>query len=149
MANLKKQRAQSRTSNASENGSLVTSAQGINSNYPVQPMELSLTSNDLQTPSITKFSGVTSDVVSDSTRSRRCCAVMWTQKYSFIANNNKMLCGNINLWIYTKINMILYRLYIKTLKINLHIQLLINYLRVFLVEKFNLKTKIFLAVFDK
>lgn len=76
LANLKKQRAQSRTSNASENGTVVTGGNGINANYPIQPMELSLTSNELQTPSITKFSGVTSDVVSDSTRSRRCCSVM-------------------------------------------------------------------------
>lgn len=97
LANLKKQRAQSRNSGTSENGSLMGGApQSINSSIigtgngggggagtssGVQSMELSLLSstNDLSestAPTITKFSGVTSDVVSDSTRSRRCCVVM-------------------------------------------------------------------------
>lgn len=95
LANLKKQRAQSRNSGTSENGSLMGGApQSINSSIigtgnggaagtssGVQSMELSLLSstNDLSestVPTITKFSGVTSDVVSDSTRSRRCCVVM-------------------------------------------------------------------------
>lgn len=96
LANLKKQRAQSRNSGTSENGSLMGGApQSISSsiigtgnggsatgtNSGVQSMELSLLSstNDLSestAPTITKFSGVTSDVVSDSTRSRRCCVVM-------------------------------------------------------------------------
>lgn len=74
LANLKKQRAQSRTTGSPENGSLLSSQ--LNSNYPSQSMDISLTSSELQPPSITKFSGVTSDVVSDSTRSRRCCALM-------------------------------------------------------------------------
>lgn len=102
LANLKKQRAQSRNSATSENGSLIVGApQSINSTNSLcggavgnsingniiggnvsgaQSMEYSLLSstNDLHetTPTITKFSGVTSDVVSDSTRSRRCCVVM-------------------------------------------------------------------------
>lgn len=72
LANLKKQRAQSRSSTTSENGSLIgnpTIASNLISGQPM--MEL----ND-QTPKITKFSGVTSDVVSDSTSSRRCCIMM-------------------------------------------------------------------------
>lgn len=92
LANLKKQRAQSRNSaTASENGSLMGAPQSITSNNSLcsgpnsgigQSMEMSLLSstNDLMhgdsAPTITKFSGVTSDVVSDSTRSRRCCIVM-------------------------------------------------------------------------
>lgn len=85
LANLKKQRAQSRTSGSSENGSLITttsqSAHSCNSLVGSNPqsMDLSLLSatNDVrETPTITKFSGVTSDLVSDSTRSRRCCIIM-------------------------------------------------------------------------
>lgn len=99
LANLKKQRAQSRNSAvASENGSLIatpsiamaTTNSGMcntgstlarNSLGPSMEMSfLSSSTNDLMhvesTPTITKFSGVTSDVVSDSTRSRRCCIVM-------------------------------------------------------------------------
>lgn len=74
LANLKKQRAQSRSSTTSENGSLIGGNQTIASTLlSGQPM-LELTD---QTPKITKFSGVTSDVVSDSTSSRRCCTIMW------------------------------------------------------------------------
>lgn len=81
LANLKKQRAQSRTSTASENGvgggTLQSTSGSINQqvNGGQQSMELSVVSTDIQTPKITKFSGVTSDVVSDST-SRRCCVIM-------------------------------------------------------------------------
>ena len=105
LANLKKQRAQSRTGGgngtASENGSLVTTTHiggssngttsiahtnGTNSHVgnnvhsnnklnAVQPLDLAIVSNNVQTAKITKFSGVTSDVVSDST-SRRCCTIM-------------------------------------------------------------------------
>lgn len=95
LANLKKQRAQSRNSaTISENGSLIGAPQSITSTNSLcsgvggistgagQSMEMSLLSstNDLMhtdpNATITKFSGVTSDVVSDSTRSRRCCIVM-------------------------------------------------------------------------
>lgn len=96
LANLKKQRAQSRNSAVSENGSLIAtpsittatnslcntgSDMARNSLGPSTEMSfLSTSTNDLMhvgpSPTITKFSGVTSDVVSDSTRSRRCCVVM-------------------------------------------------------------------------
>lgn len=96
LANLKKQRAQSRNSGTLENGSLIGAPPSITStnsqcnaipNFPrnsgASSMDMSLLSvstNDILTTgpnqSITKFSGVTSDVVSDSTRSRRCCIVM-------------------------------------------------------------------------
>lgn len=85
LANLKKQRAQSRNSATSENGSIIGASQSLNSCNSIsgiggQSMELSLLSsnNDIHdpTPTITKFSGVTSDVVSDSTHSRRCCILM-------------------------------------------------------------------------
>lgn len=97
MANLKKQRAQSRNSGTLDNGSLLSAAPpsitstnslcNATQNYVrssgASSMDMSLLSastNDILTTgpnhSITKFSGVTSDVVSDSTRSRRCCIVM-------------------------------------------------------------------------
>lgn len=97
MANLKKQRAQSRNSGTLDNGSLLGAPPSITStnslctpapNFPnrnsgASSMDMSLLSastNDIlnvgPNQSITKFSGVTSDVVSDSTRSRRCCIVM-------------------------------------------------------------------------
>lgn len=78
LANLKKQRAQSRSSTTSENGSLIggsTIASNLIGGHGQPIMELTD-----QPPKITKFSGVTSDVVSDSTRSRRCCTVMWISK---------------------------------------------------------------------
>ncbi|XP_055312649.1 protein phosphatase 1 regulatory subunit 16A isoform X2 [Sitodiplosis mosellana] len=96
LANLKKQRAQSRNSAVSENGSLIATPSittatnsmcntgnslARNSLGPSMEMSfLSTSTNDLMhddtAPTVVKFSGVTSDVVSDSTRSRRCCIVM-------------------------------------------------------------------------
>lgn len=100
MANLKKQRAQSRSSANSETGSIIgtpslnnisttttpasldnnttTSSSQNHNQMNGESSELSLLSNNnLEiAPTITKFSGVTSDVVSDSTRTRRCCIIM-------------------------------------------------------------------------
>ncbi|KAG4066558.1 hypothetical protein HA402_007194 [Bradysia odoriphaga] len=75
LANLKKQRAQSRSSTTSENGSLIGNPTIASSLMSGQPM-MELNELNDQTPKITKFSGVTSDVVSDSTSSRRCCTIM-------------------------------------------------------------------------
>ncbi|XP_031640408.1 protein phosphatase 1 regulatory subunit 16A isoform X2 [Contarinia nasturtii] len=83
LANLKKQRAQSRNSAVSENGSLIAPSITTAANSIGPSMEMSFLSSstnelmhDESAATITKFSGVTSDVVSDSTRSRRCCIVM-------------------------------------------------------------------------
>lgn len=76
LADLKKHRLLSsklRSSTSPENGSI-----GVQS---MPPIELSVVSTpDLQSPikssAMPKFSGITGDVVSDSTRSRKCCNLM-------------------------------------------------------------------------
>lgn len=80
LANLKKQRAQSRTS-TSDNGPLVSSSKtstGNPSGNVTNGIATTATSGlatEVSAPPVIKFSGVTSDVVSDST-SRRCCCIM-------------------------------------------------------------------------
>lgn len=83
LANLKKQRALNRSSSALENGTILgpaslemdTHSNGLQSNdFKVfkDPMKPETTNSK-----VTKFSGVTSDIVSDSTdSSRRCCSIM-------------------------------------------------------------------------
>lgn len=68
LADLKKHRSQSRSSSSPENGSIGTNQIEL----PV------LLSPDSQSPTITmsKFSGITGDVVGDSTKSRKCCVLM-------------------------------------------------------------------------
>lgn len=71
LAELKNHR-KSRSSTSPENGSVGTKS--------LPPIELSIVSTpELQSPNaatISKFSGITGDVVSDSTRSRKCCNLM-------------------------------------------------------------------------
>ncbi|GAB0095706.1 protein phosphatase 1 regulatory subunit 16A [Sergentomyia squamirostris] len=79
LADLKKHRAQSRNSNSPENGSILTTqslagATGVAGQTPA--VELSLVSSPSLQNSPAKFSGITGDVVSDSTRSRKCCVIM-------------------------------------------------------------------------
>lgn len=66
---MKKHRSQSRSSSSPENGSIGTQNQ---IELPV------LLSPDLQSPTVTmsKFSGITGEVVGDSTKSRKCCVLM-------------------------------------------------------------------------
>lgn len=98
LANLKKQRSQSRSSALNENGSVVGAANN-NEGSPSVPnnlalgtgtfdsmtnnssslMDFSQTTSDLSSsspPSVIKFSGITGDVVSDSTGSKKCCIIM-------------------------------------------------------------------------
>lgn len=91
LANLKKQRAQSRSCSVGgaasnplslENGSVSIAMQTMNSCNSLvdsnpQSLELSMTNSEMELAEVTKFSGITGDVVSDTTRSRRCCIVMW------------------------------------------------------------------------
>lgn len=81
LADLKKHRSQSRCSNSPENGSIVTS-QSVNSvlsgGQPLNDLSI-VSSQDMQNnpnAMMSKFSGITGEVVSDSTRSRKCCVVM-------------------------------------------------------------------------
>lgn len=67
LADLKKHRSQTRSSTSPENGSIVTQNQ---IELPV------LLSPDSQIPTMTKFSGITGEVVGDSTKSRKCCVLM-------------------------------------------------------------------------
>lgn len=73
LANLKKQRSQSRSNALTENGSVIgtnTSTDAASSSSPPASM-------DPRALSMTKFSGITGDVVGDSTSSRRkCCTLM-------------------------------------------------------------------------
>lgn len=66
LADLKKHRSQSRSSSSPENGS-------ITQNQIELPV---LLSPDSQSPTMTKFSGITGEVVGDSTKSRKCCVLM-------------------------------------------------------------------------
>uniref|UniRef100_A0A1L8DND3 Protein phosphatase 1 regulatory subunit 16A n=1 Tax=Nyssomyia neivai TaxID=330878 RepID=A0A1L8DND3_9DIPT len=80
LADLKKHRAQSRNSNSPENGSILTTQSltgGPGCPGGTSPaVELSLVSSPSLQTSPAKFSGITGDVVSDSTRSRKCCVIM-------------------------------------------------------------------------
>ncbi|XP_055705415.1 protein phosphatase 1 regulatory subunit 16A isoform X2 [Phlebotomus papatasi] len=79
LADLKKHRAQSRSSGSPENGSILTtqSLTGAGSTVGQSPaVELSLVSSPSLQSTPAKFSGITGDVVSDSTRSRKCCVIM-------------------------------------------------------------------------
>ncbi|XP_055907941.1 protein phosphatase 1 regulatory subunit 16A isoform X3 [Eupeodes corollae] len=75
LANLKKQRSQSRSNALTENGSVIGTN---NTTEAVQSASSpSSSSIDPRVLSMTKFSGVTGDVVGDSTSSRRkCCTLM-------------------------------------------------------------------------
>ncbi|XP_059608857.1 protein phosphatase 1 regulatory subunit 16A isoform X2 [Phlebotomus argentipes] len=79
LADLKKHRAQSRSSNSPENGSILTT-QSLTGGAPggasSPALELSLVSSPSLQSTPAKFSGITGDVVSDSTRSRKCCVIM-------------------------------------------------------------------------
>ncbi|XP_055693232.1 protein phosphatase 1 regulatory subunit 16A isoform X2 [Lutzomyia longipalpis] len=81
LADLKKHRAQSRNSNSPENGSILTT-QSLTGGTTCPgggaspAVELSLVSSPSLQTTPAKFSGITGDVVSDSTRSRKCCVIM-------------------------------------------------------------------------
>ncbi|CAD7080364.1 unnamed protein product [Hermetia illucens] len=116
LANLKKQRSQSRSSTLSENGSVIATTAATTSHHSLSPIATiknstatttgtslaggnvtgaidlavvptsvatnsiagpGMTASSLSSPqTVTKFSGVTGDVVSDSTRSKKCCLLM-------------------------------------------------------------------------
>uniref|UniRef100_A0A1B0CKV2 Protein phosphatase 1 regulatory subunit 16A n=1 Tax=Lutzomyia longipalpis TaxID=7200 RepID=A0A1B0CKV2_LUTLO len=81
LADLKKHRAQSRNSNSPENGSILTT-QSLTGGTTCPgggaspAVELSLVSSPSLQTTPAKFSGITGDVVSDSTRSRKCCVII-------------------------------------------------------------------------
>uniref|UniRef100_A0A0K8TKJ2 Protein phosphatase 1 regulatory subunit 16A n=1 Tax=Tabanus bromius TaxID=304241 RepID=A0A0K8TKJ2_TABBR len=78
LANLKKQRSQSRTSTVSENGSVIAATSHSISSGSTNELAVvsSTTGTDMQPTPIIKLSGVTSDVVNDSTKSKKCCVLM-------------------------------------------------------------------------
>ncbi|XP_055856746.1 protein phosphatase 1 regulatory subunit 16A isoform X3 [Episyrphus balteatus] len=72
LANLKKQRSQSRSNALTENGSVIGTNNSTDAASTSSPSSM-----DLRALSMTKFSGITGDVVGDSTSSRRkCCTLM-------------------------------------------------------------------------
>jgi hypothetical protein len=70
LADLKKHRSQSRSSSSPENCSILTTQSSM------APVELAVISQTRTDQPTVKFSGNTSDIINDSTKSRRCCVVM-------------------------------------------------------------------------